>query len=742
MKILVLGTGAREHAIVHSLASENAHELHAAPGNPGIGGLATLHAVSATDADAVVALARSLDAELVVVGPEAPLVAGVGDALRAAGFPVFGPDAAAAQLEGSKAFAKEVMAAAGVPTARPVVCTTVAELEAGLDDLGAPYVVKDDGLAAGKGVVVTTDRAEALAHGTACLEARGAEGRVVLEEFLDGPEVSLFCVSDGTTVVPLQPAQDFKRAHDDDAGPNTGGMGAYSPLPWAPAGLVDEVVRDVAQPTIDEMARRGTPFAGILYVGLALTSKGTRVVEFNARFGDPETQVVLARLRTPLSRVLLASATGTLAELGALEWSDDAAVTVVVAAHGYPADVRSGDPVDGIADAEAVDGVHVLHAGTSVAGGALVASGGRVLSVVGVGRDLAAARDAAYAGVGRMTLPGSHHRSDIAARAAGIGEPITVPGAAAAAVPGGGTARDLPGWRHVYSGKVRDLYEPVGEHPLGDVVLVVASDRISAYDFVLASEIPGKGEVLTQLSLWWFAQLADVVDNHVVSTEVSVTPGDGLVPAEVAGRAMICRRLEMFPVECVARGYLTGSGLLEYRASRTVCGVPLPEGLEDGSRLPEPIFTPATKAEVGEHDENVSFDVVVSRIGVENAARLRALTLEVYSRAAELARERGIILADTKLEFGVDPVTGEIVLGDEVLTPDSSRFWPADEWQPGRAQPSFDKQHVRDWLVSPASGWDRASGEAPPALPAEVVDATRERYEEAYARLTGTPLAR
>ncbi|MBD9697936.1 phosphoribosylamine--glycine ligase [Flavimobilis sp. GY10621] len=747
MKILVLGTGAREHAIVHSLASEDAHELHAAPGNPGIGGLATLHAVVATDADAVVALARSLDAELVVVGPEAPLVAGVGDALRAAGFPVFGPDAAAAQLEGSKAFAKEVMAAAGVPTARPVVCTTVAELEAGLDELGAPYVVKDDGLAAGKGVVVTTDRAEALAHGTACLEARGAEGRVVLEEFLDGPEVSLFCVSDGTTVVPLQPAQDFKRAHDDDAGPNTGGMGAYSPLPWAPAGLVDEVVRHVAQPTIDEMARRGTPFAGILYVGLALTSKGTRVVEFNARFGDPETQVVLARLRTPLSRVLLASATGTLAELGALEWSEDAAVTVVVAAHGYPADVRSGDPVDGIADAEAVDGVHVLHAGTSVAGGALVASGGRVLSVVGVGSDVAAARDAAYAGVGRITLPGSHHRSDIAARAAGIGEPITVPGAAvpastAPAVPGGGAARDLPGWRHVYSGKVRDLYEPVGEHPLGDVVLVVASDRISAYDFVLESEIPGKGEVLTQLSLWWFEQLADVVDNHVVSTEVSVTPGDGLVPAEVAGRAMICRRLEMFPVECVARGYLTGSGLLEYRASRTVCGVPLPDGLEDGSRLPEPIFTPATKAEVGEHDENVSFDVVVSRIGVENAARLRALTLEVYSRAAELARERGIILADTKLEFGVDPVTGEIVLGDEVLTPDSSRFWPADEWQPGRAQPSFDKQHVRDWLVSPASGWDRASGEEPPALPAEVVDATRERYEEAYARLTGTPLAR
>ncbi|MGP7961448.1 phosphoribosylamine--glycine ligase [Sanguibacter sp. A247] len=737
MKILVLGTGAREHAIVHSLASEGAHELHAAPGNPGIGVMAAQHEVSVTEAPAVVALAERLGAELVVIGPEAPLVAGVGDALRAAGFPVFGPDAAAAALEGSKAFAKEVMAAANVPTARPVVCTTLAEVEAGLDDLGAPYVVKDDGLAAGKGVVVTTDRAEALAHAAACLEARGAEARVVLEEYLDGPEVSLFCVSDGRTVLPLAPAQDFKRAYDADAGPNTGGMGAYSPLPWAPAGLVDEVVATVAQPTIDEMARRGTPFAGILYVGLALTSKGTRVVEFNARFGDPETQVVLARLRTPLSSVLYAAATGTVGSLGALEWSDEAAVTVVVAAGGYPGDVRSGDPITGIDAAAELAGVHVLHAGTSSVDGTLVATGGRVLSVVGVGADLDVAREAAYAGVGRITLEGSHHRSDIAARAAGLGEPIATP---ALAVPGGGTALDLPGWRHVYSGKVRDLYEPVGEHPAGDVVLVVASDRISAYDYVLASEIPGKGTVLTQLSLWWFEQLADVVDHHVVSVETSRADGDGLVPAAVAGRAMICRRLEMFPVECVARGYLTGSGLVEYRATRTVCGVPLPDGLEDGSALPEAIFTPATKAEVGEHDENVSFDVVAERIGVENAARLRALTLEVYTRAAGLARERGVILADTKLEFGLDPVTGAIVLGDEVLTPDSSRFWAADEWRPGRAQPSFDKQHVRDWLVSAASGWDRASGAEPPALPDEVVDATRERYLEAFARLTGRPL--
>jgi len=307
------------------------------------------------------------------------------------------------------------------------------------------------------------------------------------------------------------------------------------------------------------------------------------------------------------------------------------------------------------------------------------------------------------------------------------------------------SALALPGWRHVYSGKVRDLYEPDeaalgGPHPLGDVVLVVASDRISAYDHVLASEIPDKGVVLTQLSLWWFDQLADVVDNHVVTVEVSSDPADGLVPAAVDGRAMVCRRLEMFPVECVVRGYLTGSGLVEYRADRTVCGVPLPAGLVDGSRLPEAIFTPAAKAAVGEHDENVTFEEVAERIGGEAAAQLRDLTLEVYSWASAVAEKRGVILADTKLEFGVDPTTGRTVLGDEVLTPDSSRFWPADGWEPGRAQPSFDKQHVRDWLVSAESGWDRASDVPPPVLPEHVVAATRERYLEAFRRLTGRDL--
>lgn len=304
---------------------------------------------------------------------------------------------------------------------------------------------------------------------------------------------------------------------------------------------------------------------------------------------------------------------------------------------------------------------------------------------------------------------------------------------------------ELDGWRHVYSGKVRDLYEPDlahygGVHPLGDVVLVVASDRVSAYDHVLSPGIPDKGTVLTQLSQWWFEQLTDIVGNHVVSTEASAMPGDGLVPDAVAGRAMVCRRLEMFPVECVVRGYLTGSGLVEYRQSRSVCEVPLPEGLVDGSRLPEPIFTPATKAEVGEHDENVSFDVVAATIGLEAATRLRELTLAVYARAEGVARERGIILADTKLEFGVDPSTGEIVLGDEVLTPDSSRFWAADRWVPGQAQPSFDKQPIRDWLVSPESGWDKASDTPPPPLSDEVVETTRARYLDAYRRLTGAEL--
>ncbi|MEV5356991.1 phosphoribosylamine--glycine ligase [Streptomyces sp. NPDC052693] len=414
MKVLVIGTGAREHALCHALSHDpDVTALHCAPGNAGIAEVAELHQVDALDGAAVTELAQRLGADLVVVGPEAPLVAGVADAVREAGIPVFGPSGRAAQLEGSKAFAKEVMAAAEVPTARSYVCTTEQEVDAALDAFGAPYVVKDDGLAAGKGVVVTDDLETARAHAAAC-------ERVVIEEYLDGPEVSLFAVTDGETVVPLQPAQDFKRALDGDRGPNTGGMGAYSPLPWADPKLVDEVLQTVLQPTVDEMNRRGTPFTGLLYAGLAITSRGVRVIEFNARFGDPETQVVLARLKTPLAGLLMAAATGNLAHLEPLRWSDDAAVTVVVASHNYPGTPRTGDPITGLDEVAAQDAPHayVLHAGTRRDGDAIVSAGGRVLSVTATGKDLAEARDRAYTAVGRIRLDGSQHRTDIAAEAA------------------------------------------------------------------------------------------------------------------------------------------------------------------------------------------------------------------------------------------------------------------------------------------------------------------------------------
>ncbi len=409
MKVLVVGPGGREHALARALALDpSVAEVHVAPGNPGTTSIALNHAVDALDGDAVAALATELGVGLVVVGPEAPLVAGVADAVRTAGIACFGPSREAARLEGSKAFAKEVMAAAGVPTARAHVCTTPEEAAAALDDLGAPYVVKDDGLAAGKGVVVTDDRAAAIAHAGAC-------ERVVIEEFLDGPEVSLFAITDGTTVYPLLPAQDFKRIGDGDAGPNTGGMGAYTPLPWAPDDLVAEVLRDVLQPTVDEMARRGTPFAGLLYAGLALTSRGVRVVEFNARFGDPETQPLLALLDSPLSPLLLGAATGALADVPPPAWKPGAAVGVVMASAGYPASSSSGDVISGIDDAEALDDVHVIHAGTAERDGDLVTAGGRVLAVVATGGSVAEARERAYEGVARISFPGSQHRTDIAA---------------------------------------------------------------------------------------------------------------------------------------------------------------------------------------------------------------------------------------------------------------------------------------------------------------------------------------
>jgi phosphoribosylamine--glycine ligase len=411
VRVLVVGSGAREHAIVLCLAQDpDVTALACAPGNAGTAAVAEHRGLDVADPAAVAALALDWRADLVVIGPEAPLVAGAADAVRAAGIPCFGPSAESARIEGSKSFAKDVMAAAGVNTATAVVVDNPAHLDAALARFAPPYVVKDDGLAAGKGVVVSNDLDVARAHASTLLDGGHP---VLLESYLDGPEVSLFCLVDGETVVPLLPAQDFKRVGDEDTGPNTGGMGAYAPLPWASPSLADELVQSVVAPVAAELVRRGTPFSGLLYAGLALTSVGPAVIEFNCRFGDPETQVVLALLRSPLARLLYATATGALAAQPAPQWSDGAAVTVVVAAEGYPGTPRLGDVISG------AEGPGVLHAGTRRRDdGAVVSSGGRVLSVVGTGADLVAARQEAYQRLERVHLAGSHHRTDIALRAA------------------------------------------------------------------------------------------------------------------------------------------------------------------------------------------------------------------------------------------------------------------------------------------------------------------------------------
>jgi len=405
MKILLIGSGAREHALAYSLKSDaSVSELHAAPGNPGIGQLATLHSVIADDPIAVSQLAKRISADLVVIGPEAPLVAGVADAIRAIGIPCFGPSQAAAALEGSKSFAKEIMASAGVPTAQSITCTTKSEIENALDTFGSPYVVKNDGLAAGKGVVVTSDRAQARRHALAC-------GKVVIEEFLDGPEISLFGISDGTHVIGMEPAQDFKRAFDNDEGPNTGGMGAYSPLPWAPKDIIARTEQEVLIPTINEMAKRNTPFVGLLYAGLAMTSRGLRVIEFNARFGDPETEVLLPRLKTPLAQLLYAAATGNLAAQPPLQWSEQEAVTIVLASEGYPEHPTTGREITG--PNESPD-AFIFHAGTKNEDATLHSSGGRVFAVTGLGSDLNSARENGYRAISKISLKGSHYRKDIA----------------------------------------------------------------------------------------------------------------------------------------------------------------------------------------------------------------------------------------------------------------------------------------------------------------------------------------
>lgn len=421
MRILVLGSGAREHAIVTALLAEQAgHQITVAPGNAGIGADVALADFDITDGDAVSQFAIEQAIDLVVVGPEAPLIAGVADEPRERGIPVFGPGRAAAQLEGSKTFAKRIMDAAGVPTGRATRAGTLAEAIAAIDQYGAPHVVKADGLAAGKGVLVSTDRGAAIAHAEYWLQ----HGSVLIEEFLDGAEVSLFLLSDGHDVLPLSPAQDYKRLADGDLGPNTGGMGAYSPLPWLDAqfgserAFVQEVIDTVASPTVRQLETEGTPFIGLLYAGLIITSDGIRVIEFNARFGDPETQVVLPRLITPLSGLLMAAASGQLAGRSWPEFSDQVAVTVVLASEGYPQAPITGRPLTGLTEAAAVPGVHVAHAATGLAHGQLVTAGGRVLSVVAVGADFTDARARAYRALDSITLEGGQYRTDIAARVA------------------------------------------------------------------------------------------------------------------------------------------------------------------------------------------------------------------------------------------------------------------------------------------------------------------------------------
>ena len=413
MRILVLGSGAREHAIVKALLrEETAHEIIAAPGNAGIAAEAETVALNPNDPALVADFAVDNDIDLVVIGPEAPLVAGVADALRPRGIAVFGPGKAAAALEGSKAFAKRIMESAGVPTGASTRAATIEEAERAFDEIGAPYVVKADGLAAGKGVLVTDDRAAAAEHAAYWLQ----HGSILVEEYLEGREVSLFFITDGTHVLPLTPVQDYKRVNDGDAGPNTGGMGAYTPLPWLPPGFVEEVTERIALPTVRQLAAEQTPFIGLLYCGLIITPSGMRVIEFNARFGDPETQAVLPRLQTPLSHLMYAAATGTLGGMRAPEFCEDVAVTVVLASEGYPEAAVTGRTLTGLDERGGFEGVSVAHAATArTPDGGFVATGGRVLSVVALAPTFEDARHKAYAALEGIGLEGGHYRRDIAA---------------------------------------------------------------------------------------------------------------------------------------------------------------------------------------------------------------------------------------------------------------------------------------------------------------------------------------
>ena len=410
----MIGSGAREHAIIHTLLHDvSVTAVYAAPGNAGIALIAATFPLEITDAQATLHLSKDLNVDLVVIGPEIPLAHGVADVLRAEGILVFGPNEAAAQIESSKSFAKDVMKSAGVQTAKWFDCTTLEDVERALDSFSSPYVVKDDSLAAGKGVVVTEDRELAIAHARSCLE----HGKVVIEEFLSGEEVSLFLLSDGKQTIPLVPAQDFKRALDNDKGENTGGMGAYSPLSFLDENFGEYIAREIGDKVVAELNKRGMTFVGLLYAGLIVTQSGVKVIEFNARFGDPETQVVLSRLRSPLGQVLLHTANGAIDSLPPLQWSSASAVTVVIASENYPDKPVVGDVIEGLDEAGQVEGVLIFHAGTKAHNGHIQSAGGRVLSVTALGSTLKEARSRAYEAISRIRMRGAHFRRDIAQRA-------------------------------------------------------------------------------------------------------------------------------------------------------------------------------------------------------------------------------------------------------------------------------------------------------------------------------------
>lgn len=749
MKVLVLGSGAREHAIALSLISDA--DVYVSPGNYGTGQCAQNIQLDITNPKRVLEFVRKEGIDLVVVGPEAVIVAGVTDLLQEEGVLVFGPSSQAGKIESSKHFAKEIMRTAGILTARSVLCSSKEEVLNALGLFAPPFVIKADGLAGGKGVIVTPQEEQAIRHALDYLPA----GPVLVEEYLDGFEVSLFCFSDGARVIPMVPAQDFKRLYDDDHGPNTGGMGAYTPVPYiidrfnSEDHFMQKVCEEIAQPLVNAMNSAGAPFVGLLYCGLIVTASGIKVVEFNSRFGDPETQVVLQRLKTPLLEPLLACARGDLSTLQ-LEFSKDSAVCVVLTAQGYPECVVTGGPVKGIAKAS--KHATVLHAATGEPPLAVypeegevldpVVTGGRVLNVVAKGNDIVQARERAYAAIGCIELDGAYYRKDIARLAAAKAAVLSSATLGSDTNPisfmyfkkeknedkndGGDLLKEvdfagveIPGYKFYRQGKVRTLFESLD----GKNCLIVASDRVSAFDRILEPILPKKGEILTRISRMWFQKIAKEIDIRVHIDEEE--GWEKAIPEEIQNRTMKVKKLQMYPIECVVRGYLCGSVLKEYQERGTVCDMPVSPGLVLGSKFSHTMFTPSFKKDIG--DVNITFTGAMGIVGEDTANTLCDLSLKIYAYASRLLEKVGLILADTKFEFGIDE-SGTVHLADEVLTPDSSRYWDMEEYTKafaeGRLPQGYDKQIVRNWLKST---WDGVSPIPPLSQPllADLI----EKYE-------------